>query len=104
MNEERGQAPWEVLGVDREASPEQVRAAYLALVKKFPPDNAPEQFEKIRDAYEHFRDFRKRMTAILEGGDQFGPLMALLEGAAGHRVAVGPKPWLEALMGETPKR
>ena len=34
-------------------------------MKEFPPDRSPEEFEKIRDAYETLRDPRKRTRAML---------------------------------------
>ena len=45
----------ETLGVPAKASLEDIRAAYLGKVKEFPPDRSPEQFERIRDAYETLR-------------------------------------------------
>lgn len=100
---EGGNHPWEVLGVGQEASPEQVRAAYLALVKQYPPDQAPERFERIRDAYDQMRDPRIRMRQMLHAGG-LGHIASLLDGAAPRRVHVGPGPWLEALREETGKR
>ena len=46
----------EVLGVNQDAGDEEIRAAYLSKVKEFPPDRAPAEFEKIRDAYETLRE------------------------------------------------
>src|SRR5215813_526208 len=48
--------PRMVLGIPPEAGDEEIRAAYLRKVKKYPPDRAPQEFEKIRDAYETLRD------------------------------------------------
>jgi curved DNA-binding protein CbpA len=53
--------PHEVLGVARDASEEEVRAAYRDMVKKHHPDvsdaeDAEERFVKIRDAYEVMRE------------------------------------------------
>ncbi len=53
--------PIEVLGISQNATDEEIRAAYLLKVRECPPDRSPEQFEKIRDAYETLRDPRRRL-------------------------------------------
>jgi len=53
--------PIEVLGISRDATDEEIRAAYLLKVREHPPDRSPEQFEQIRDAYEVLRDPRRRL-------------------------------------------
>jgi curved DNA-binding protein CbpA len=45
------QSLYESLELTPEASDEQVRASYLKLVQKFPPDRAPERFAEIHRAY-----------------------------------------------------
>jgi curved DNA-binding protein CbpA len=52
-----------VLGVDEDAGDEAIRRAYLALVRAFPPDVAPERFQAYRAAYEALVDERKRLEA-----------------------------------------
>ena len=44
--------PTDVLGISPEATDEDIRAAYLLKVREYPPDRSPEQFEKVREAYE----------------------------------------------------
>ncbi len=88
--------PWEVLEVSAEASPEEIRTAYLRLVKQHPPETAPEVFEQIRDAYEQMRDPRARMRQLMFA-DPTKPMKALLEGKAAARKYAGPKAWLELL-------
>jgi len=89
--------PREVLGVGPDAGDEELRAAYLRKVREHPPDRSPEEFEKIRDAFETLKDPRRRTRAMLEAADPFVPLTSLLEGRAARRDFIGPKPWLEAL-------
>lgn len=41
-----------VLGVSKSASPDEIKRAYLALVREYTPERAPEVFKRIREAYE----------------------------------------------------
>jgi DnaJ-domain-containing protein 1 len=87
----------ETLGVPANASEDEIRAAYLAKVKEFPPDRAPEEFEKIRDAYETLRDPRKRAKAMLLSADLNAPLVSLIDGCKPRRIFAGPRAWREVL-------
>lgn len=86
-----------VLGVPDNASDEDIRAAYLAKVKEFPPDRSPEQFEKIRDAYDALRDPRSRVRAMLFSNDFMKPLTTLVDGLHAKRIYAGPHVWREVL-------
>lgn len=57
--------PFTVLGVDETAGDAEIRRRYLALVREFPPDRAPERFQAIRAAYEALGDERKRLEMQL---------------------------------------
>ena len=57
--------PFTVLGVGEDAGDDQIKQRYLALVRAFPPDREPEQFQAYRAAYEAVRDQRKRLEAKL---------------------------------------
>jgi preprotein translocase subunit Sec63 len=89
--------PREILGVSAEAGDEEIRAAYLAKIKQFPPDRHPEEFERVRDAYDHLRDPRQRTRNLLMSADPNAPLERLLEGHRRPRRYAGPKPWLAAM-------
>lgn len=52
--------PYETLGLVRSASAEEIKRAYFAMVKAHPPERSPEQFKRIRTAYERLRDPAKR--------------------------------------------
>ena len=88
--------PRQILGISPEAGNEEIRAAYLRKVKEFPPDRAPQEFEKVRDAYEILRDPRRRMNELLSI-DPKQPLVSLLEGCESERRFTGPEPWLAVL-------
>jgi curved DNA-binding protein CbpA len=89
--------PREVLGVSSNAGEEEIRAAYLRKVKEYPPDQAPEEFEKVRNAFETLRDPRKRTLAMLHASDPGAPLASVLDGRAPRRLFAGPQPWREVL-------
>jgi curved DNA-binding protein CbpA len=89
----------EILGLSIGADEEQLRAAYLRKVKEYPPDRSPEQFERIRDAYETLRDPRRRTRNMLLAAGPGEPLVSLLDGWPRQRRFIGPGPWLEALKG-----
>lgn len=66
--------PYKVLGVNRDATQEEIRAAYLALVKKYHPDRyqdpslkdlADERLKEINEAYDLLT---KRSAASANGG------------------------------------
>ncbi|MCP4663329.1 MAG: J domain-containing protein [bacterium] len=88
--------PETILGVEATAGDEQIRAAYLRKVRAFPPDRAPAEFERIREAYEALRDPRQRARLLLRA-DPEAPLVSLLDTVARERRFVGSEPWLAAL-------
>lgn len=87
----------EVLGVNQAAGEDEIRAAYLRKVKEHPPDRSPEEFERIRDAYDHLRDPRRRMRDRLFSVEPFAPFVSVVEIKARQRRFAGPQPWLEVL-------
>ena len=92
--------PREVLGVGQDAGEEEIRGAYVRKVKEHPPDRSPEEFERIRDAYDSLRDPRRRMRDQLLSVDPFAPLVSLIETQARPRRFAGPQAWLEVLKGK----
>jgi curved DNA-binding protein CbpA len=87
----------EILGIGPDAGEEEIRAAYLRRVKEHPPDRSPDEFEKIRDAYEILRDPRRRMREMLLAADAEASLTDLLSGRPAERRLVGAQAWLEVL-------
>lgn len=47
---------YEVLGVTKQATQEEIRQRYLELIREFSPERAPERFAEIREAYEKLQD------------------------------------------------
>jgi preprotein translocase subunit Sec63 len=93
--------PRQVLGISPEAGDEEIRAAYLRKVKEYPPDRVPDEFEKVRDAYETLRDPRRRMRQLLTV-DPHQRLSTLLDGCVSERRFTGPEPWLAVLREPNP--
>jgi len=89
--------PFALLGVDETADDAAVRAAYLAGVRRFPPDRDPDAFQRIRDAYQAIRDEEHRLDFRLFGPPPLERLEELLATFPGERRHVGPRPWLDAL-------
>ena len=87
----------EILGVAVNASADEIRIAYLEKVKQFPPDRSPEEFEKIRDAYDLLRDPRRQAKAMLLSPNSNAQLATLVDDLKTKRIFVGPRLWREAL-------
>jgi curved DNA-binding protein CbpA len=61
--------PYYVLNLSKGATPEQVEARYLELVRRYPPDRNPEQFRLIAAARAALKDERRALeTQMLHGG------------------------------------
>jgi len=57
--------PFTVLGADENASDDDIKQRYLALVRNFPPDREPERFQAYRAAFEALSTERGRLAAKL---------------------------------------
>ena len=91
--------PWETLGISAAATEEEIRAAYLAKVREYPPDRA-EEFEQIRDAYAILRDPRRRARYQLVAGTGDLDFTQLVRGRIPQRRFVGTQFWMEVLKGK----
>jgi len=53
------------LDLPLDASDQKIRDRYLALIKQFPPEKAPDRFHIINNAYESIKDKRTRVNTHL---------------------------------------
>jgi curved DNA-binding protein CbpA len=56
----------EVLGLTPDSTAEEMRQAYLTLIKKFPPERDAERFHEIHNAYQRFDDPLKYAEQMLD--------------------------------------
>jgi DnaJ-class molecular chaperone len=74
--------PYLLLGISSDATDAEIRSRYLALVKQYPPESAPERFQRITEAYESIRSQRRRISARLFGtgaeSESYADQLALL--------------------------
>src|SRR3954466_2434604 len=71
--------PFAVLGVAPDSDDEAIRRRYLELVRTFPPEQHPEQFAAIRQAYESLRDVNTRLRYRLFEAGESDTLDAIVE-------------------------
>lgn len=90
-------SPEEVLGVARGADEQEVRRAYLAKVREFPPDQAPEQFQLISEAYELLKDPRILLGMKMSQAAAREFPMELLEERKDRFRFAGMNAWLKAM-------
>jgi tetratricopeptide (TPR) repeat protein len=70
--------PYKVLGVERTADERAIKKAYFGLIRKFTPEAAPDEFQKIRAAYELLSDpaARARFDDQEKGYGEYGDEVA----------------------------
>ncbi len=88
--------PYEVLQILPSANDSQIKESYVRKVKEYPPERFPEEFKKIREAYEAISTPRNRVTYKLfhlEEPDVQGLAKNLLSG--GERKRIPPRRLIE---------
>lgn len=74
--------PWALLGVDRDADRETIRRSYADLIRRYKPEHFPEEFRRIREAYEIAGRFGEMNPGIIawttepSGHDQLASAMS----------------------------
>ena len=64
--------PFSILGVDENATDEEIKQRYLAMVRAYPPDREPARFQVYRAAYEALCNERKRLEIKLLAPERRG--------------------------------
>ena len=57
--------PFELLQLDQDCDDAAVKQSYIAMVRRFPPEQFPEDFQRIRAAYEAVKTEKDRLALIL---------------------------------------
>lgn len=60
MSKSKVENYYKLLGTRSNISQSNIKKKYIEMVKKFPPETHPEEFQRIREAYEILRDPKKR--------------------------------------------
>jgi curved DNA-binding protein CbpA len=71
--------PYQVLELPPDADDAAVRARYLELVRRWPPEQAPERFAAVRAAYERIRDQDARLRHRLFDAGRAVSIEGLIE-------------------------
>jgi curved DNA-binding protein CbpA len=71
--------PYQVLELRPDADDATIRARYLDLVRRWPPEQAPERFAAIRAAYELVRDRDTRLRHRLFDAERTASMDGLIE-------------------------
>jgi len=56
-----------ILGIDPDASDEEIRTQYMEKVKEHPPESSPLTFQRLNRAYDGLKDSRARARIFHEG-------------------------------------
>lgn len=99
---------YEVLGVEKTADERTIKKAYFALVRKYPPETHPEEFKKLREAYEVLSDAEARrdydsIGQYDEHGEQVGQLIRLATEAMEEQRYEAAQQILISLVKEKPE-
>ena len=71
----------QILELKPDATAEEVRKAYLSLVRQYPPDRDPDKFRDIHAAYQMLNDPMVQAAALLTRNQDKPDLLAAIEAA-----------------------
>ena len=92
--------PYRVLAIAEDIEDDEaIRNAWLEGVRRFPPEKEPEQFARIREAYELIRDRESRFRLRMFGDPRLRNTDALVDLFPSDRNHAGPGPWLAVIRG-----
>jgi curved DNA-binding protein CbpA len=57
--------PFDILEVQESASDAEIKAAYLRMVRQYPPDRFPDRFKEIKQAYDAIKSLKDRLAFSL---------------------------------------
>jgi DnaJ-class molecular chaperone len=89
--------PFSVLEIEPCDDDEAIRAAYFGQVRRFPPDREPEQFRRVREAWEMIRDRDQRFALRVFGPKPYEDPVALIDLLPPVRRFAGPARWLAVI-------
>lgn len=84
---------WEVLGVDSSADLNEVRLAYLELLKTNKPEENPEGFKRIRDAFEQAKHRLENPCLLNMQESAANPLDDWIEVYRNFKLRIQPESW-----------
>ena len=82
--------PHQILNLKLDASPDDVRQAYLALVRLYPPDRNADKFREIHSAYQMLSDPLILAKAMVTSKFDRPNLLATIESAEKIRPRLSP--------------
>ncbi len=87
---------FDILGVENNTSDEAVRNAYLQKIREYPPEQFPETFKEVRQAFDAIATDKLRMTYRLFSQDT--PNIAFLAEKALETEEPGVRPTKEIIL------
>lgn len=90
--------PFSILGLPADTSPALVEDRYRELVRRHPPDQDPDTFQLIRDAYRAIQDPERRAEDRLFGPPPLADLEELIDLLSFRRRPLGAEVWRRQLL------
>lgn len=90
--------PYITLNVTEQASSAEIRQAYLKLIKRYPPETSPSEYQEINQAYSAIKDEYNRARLTVFGNlSETGPLSDMIPTRSSKRSRAGIQTWLSYL-------